>query len=69
MTKLRGYLIFLYLTVGGTLLLGQSYQGNLDSAGCGAIVGWAWNGTANPINVGFYDGTVFVTSMVPSGPA
>jgi hypothetical protein len=64
MIRLRGSLIYLYLMVGAALLLGQDYQGNLDSAGCGTIVGWAWNGTANPINVDFYDGTVFVTSTL-----
>jgi RHS repeat-associated protein len=54
----------LYLALGCGLLLGQSYQGNLDSAGCGSIVGWAWNYTTSPIMVDFYDGTVYVTSML-----
>jgi hypothetical protein len=29
----------LYLALGSGLLLGQDYQGNLDGAGCGGIIG------------------------------
>ena len=62
MRKPRLYL--LYLAAGSGLLLGQSYQGNLDSANCGSITGYAWNGTTTPINVDFYDGATYVTSVL-----
>jgi hypothetical protein len=53
----------LYLALGSGLLLGQSYQGNLDGAGCGSIFGYAWNYTATPISVDIYDSTVYVTTV------
>jgi hypothetical protein len=56
-------LCILYLILGSGLLLGQSYQGNLDGAGCGSIFGWAWNSTATPISVDIYDSTVYVTTL------
>jgi len=30
----------------------------------GSIVGWAWDGTTSPIHVDFYDGTVYLTSVL-----
>ncbi|MGA2591426.1 MAG: hypothetical protein ABSH32_16015 [Bryobacteraceae bacterium] len=60
MRKLPFYL--LYLAAGSGLLLGQ-YQGNLDSASCSGISGWASNG-ATTINVDYYDGTVYLTSTL-----
>jgi len=64
MNKPRLCTIWLYLAAGSALLLGQDYQGNLDNASCGSISGWAWNGTTSPINVDFYDGTVYVTTLL-----
>jgi hypothetical protein len=64
MNKRRLGLLYLYLAAGSGLLLGQGSQGNLDSANCASITGWAWNGTTSPINVDFYHSAVYVTSML-----
>ena len=51
-----------YLTLGCAASFGQSYNGYFDTAGCGTIGGWAWDGTNNRISVDIYDGGVYVTS-------
>lgn len=53
-----------YLTLGCAASFGLSYNGYFDTASCGNIGGWAWDGTNDRLNLDIYDGAVYVTTTV-----
>lgn len=56
------YSLLLYFAMGCAAGFAQSYNGYFDTASCGTIGGWAWDGTNDRINVDIYDSGVYVTT-------
>jgi hypothetical protein len=56
------YLFLLAAAVAVTAAPLCAQNGYTDWTGCNLIGGWAWNGTASPINVDVYDGPTLIAS-------